>query len=702
MSSLWCLSYSLIKFNKYKHNKSKWITQGLLKSIRSRDKLYARLKRLQPNTIEHNTLLINLKTYNNILKRSIRTAKTLYFEITFQKFKYDIRNTWKTLNDILSRNKTKDPLPTKLRDNINAIDITNKSDIANTLNNFFTSIGRNLAHNINYTGDKNHRYYLKTNHEKVFKFKEIEQESITMVINSLTNKSSVGIDGISTILLKCIAPSIIKPLTLIINQIMKTGVFPNKMKFAKVIPIYKKDDPTQVTNYRPISLLPVLSKVVEKTIAKQLSEYFEENKLFNQNQYGFRTGHSTEHAALELVDKITSQMDNNETPINIFLDLSKAFDTIDHNILLDKLKYYGLDDTAIKLFRSYLTNRYQYVQMENAKSQILEINTGVPQGSILGPLLFIIYINDISQSSDKFDFLAYADDTTLSTTLNKFSTSDDMNISDLINLELYKINEWLEINKLSLNANKSRFMIFHMPNKQITLPILQICNTNIEKVNEFNFLGLTLDTRLDWKRHSNNTSNKISRTIGVLNKLKNVLPQHIKTIIYNTLILPHLNYCILCWGFKSNRVFALQKKAVRIITCSKYNAHTEPLFKTVKLLKFTDLLKLRELYFYYKFIHGLLPIPLQNWHIIRNTNIHEHNTRRQSNLHIYRTQHTFARHCLRHDLPNTLNNTCELVKGKIYTHSLSGFTNYAKHQIIQNYELTCNITRCYICSHDVR
>ena len=234
---------------------------------------------------------------------------------------------------------------------------------------------------------------------------------------------------------------------------MKTGIFPNKLKLAQVIRIYKKDDPTQVTNYRPISLLlPVLSKVIEKTIAKQLSGYFEDNKLFNQNQYGFRPGHSTEHAALELVDKITSQMDNNETPINIFLDLSKAFDTIDHNILLDKLKYYGLDDIAIKLFRSYLTNRYQYVQIENAKSQLLEINTGVPQGSILGPLLFIIYINDISQSGDKFDFIAYADDTTLSTTLNKFSESEDMNISALINLELYKINEWLEINKLSLNA----------------------------------------------------------------------------------------------------------------------------------------------------------------------------------------------------------------------------------------------------------
>ena len=279
-----------------------------------------------------------------------------------------------------------------------------------------------------------------------------------------------------------------------------------------------------------------------------------------------------------------------------------------------------------------------------------------------------------------------------------------MNVSDLINLELYKINEWLEINKLSLNANKSRFMIFHMPNKHITLPILQISNTNIEKVNEFNFLGLTLDTRLDWKRHSNNTSKKKLKNNWCvkLNKLKkciatthnNYYIQHPYTTTFKLL------YSVL--GFKSNRVFALQKKAVRILTCSKYNAHTEPLFKTVKLLKFTDLLNLWELIFFYKFIHKILPIPLQNWHIIINTNIHEHNTRRQSNLHIYRTQHTFARHCLRHDLSNTIKNTCELVKGKIYTHSLSGFTNYAKHQIIQNYELTCNITRWYICSHDVR
>ena len=165
-----------------------------------------------------------------------------------------------------------------------------------------------------------------------------------------------------------------------------------------------------------------------------------------------------------------------------------------------------------------------------------------------------------------------------------------MNISDLINLELYKINEWRGINKLSLNANKSRFMIFHMPNKHITLPIIQISNINIEKVNEFNFLGLTLDTRLDWKRHSSNTSNKISRTIGVLNKWQKMYCHNTYKLLYSTP--PHFNYCILCWGFKSNRVFALQKKAVRIITCSKYNAHTIQNRKIFKIHRFAKITRI--------------------------------------------------------------------------------------------------------------
>ena len=530
----------------------------------------------------------------------------------------------------------------------NNTEITNKLEIAYICNTYFTSIGSNLTKNIHYSGEKNHRYNLKNAQNTNFKFKEIDEDTI----------KSYGSDGISTNLLKHIAPSLIKSLALITNQIIHTGVFPEKLKLAKVIPIFKKEDPALLTNYRPISLLPTISKVIEKVTSSQLYEYFEDSKLFAENQYGFRPCHSTEYAAVELVDRITTQMDNNKIPINIFLDLSNAFDSMNHKKLLDKLKYYGT--IQLELFNSYLTNRKQYIELGDIKSKTLNISTGIPQGSILGPLLFIIYINDISQSSEMFNFITYADDTTLSSTLNNFKNSENIDAGSLINDELGKINEWLEINKLSLNINKSRYMLFHRPNKQVNAPTLQISNTNITKVNEFNFLGLTLDTNLKWRKHSEITSNKCSRTTGVLNKLKHILTQNKNKIIYNTLVLPHMNYCIMAWGSQCERIYKVQKKAVRILT-SRYNSHTDPLFKRLNLLKITDLLRLQELKFYYKFMHNQLPSYLQNWQLTPNANIHTHNTRRQHELHTFRTQHEFAKRCPRHNLLNTLNNTPALV-----------------------------------------
>ena len=177
---------------------------------------------------------------------------------------------------------------------------------------------------------------------------------------------------------------------------INTGIFPDKLKLAKVCPIYKKDDENLFTNYRPISLLPAISKIFEKVIFRQLYDYFQIKKLFYNSQYGFRTEHSTEFAALEVIDRILIEMDENEIPINIYLDLSKAFDTLDHNILLYKLNHYGISGSSLKLIESYLTNREQYVEIDNTKSKTQKIKTGVPQGSILGPLLFLIYINDIA------------------------------------------------------------------------------------------------------------------------------------------------------------------------------------------------------------------------------------------------------------------------------------------------------------------
>ena len=336
---------------------------------------------------------------------------------------------------------------------------------------------------------------MRNRQNQKFTLNEVNEQTVTRIIENIPAKNSCGYDDISSIFLKQIATSIIKPLTIVINQVLNNGIFPDKLKIAKVVPIFKSGDCALTNNYRPISLLPVISKVIEKIIYTQLSLYFESNKLFSDSQYGFRPNHSTEQATLELTDRIISAMDNNDVPIGIFLDLSKAFDTIDHAILLSKLEHYGVDGIPLQLVKSYLTNRKQYVKINEVNSNLLPINTGVPQGSILGPLLFIIYINDFARASSIFDFICYADDTTLFSTLNNLVNAQNINPDIIINKELAQINEWLEINKLSLNVTKTKFMVFHTQHKHraIKPPVPKINNTNIEKVEQFKCLGLTLD-----------------------------------------------------------------------------------------------------------------------------------------------------------------------------------------------------------------
>ena len=280
---------------------------------------------------------------------------------------------------------------------------------------------------------------------------------------------------------KDIADIVSTPLSIIINQFLCNGIFPSKLKIAKVIPLFKKGDIQLFGNYRPISLLSSVSKVFEKAAYGHLYEYFSSHALFYDSQYGFRKYHSTELAALELVDRIHKEIDENKTPFSVFIDLSKAFDTLDHDILLHKLQYYGITGTALDWFRSYLTERYQYVDYNGASSSMKLLTTGAPQGSILGPLLFIIYMNDIHTVSNNF-FILYADDTTLTSPLCSFTYGGyhDINrVSTLINSEITKISEWLSVNKLSLNANKTKSMIFHNYQKVMTdsdIPQLEINN----------------------------------------------------------------------------------------------------------------------------------------------------------------------------------------------------------------------------------
>ena len=685
-----------VKYNKHRHKKSNWITQGIIRSIKFRDTLYKRYRATSTDDPLHNTLKINLHTYNRILKQIIRKAKTSYYQSCFEKYKNDTKNTWKTIKTIINKDSAKTNLPETFKINNERESCPKK--IADAFNNFFVQIGPELANSIqNPVSNISHMDYLLRPITTGFQYKNVSEQDIQKIIKDLKPKTSYGRDRLSNTLLKLISPEITPVLTLIINQTLNTGIFPESLKIAKVLPVHKKDANDVFTNYRPISVLSSVSKVFERVIHDQLCQYFIDNNLFFHSQYGFRSKHSTELAACEIIDRIVCGMDRNKVPVSIFLDLSKAFDTLDHDILLDKLKYYGLSGNSFKLMKSYLSNRKQYVIFNDICSDLSSIKTGVPQGSILGPLLFIIYLNDFSNVCNVFNPIIYADDTALYATLDAFGTDAEV-LQANINCELKTINRWFIINKLSLNKDKTKAMLFHPPQRHVQNISIDIDSTNIEFLTEFNYLGINFDSNLSWKSHIGKISKKISRTIGVMNKLRNYVPTYILRTLYNSLIFPHLNYGILVWGNSANRLIKLQKRAIRVVANAKYNAHTQPLFRKLCLLSINDILKMQDLKFLYKLENENLPAYFISDMFIRQSHFHNYSTRNINDFRVPRSQHIFALNSPRFRLPQVFNQCPQNVKDKIFTHSYSGYTRYIKHCMIENYETVCSIRDCYICN----
>ena len=376
-----CFPVKTVKFNKYKHRVSPWITPDILKSIKFRDDLYVKWKKCDPSSHHYFVYEPSFKSFASILQKDIRNAKKEYFSRKFENYKSDIKKTWKQINDLLTKKSRTVELPKYFIDGNKKI--TNSSEIANCFNSFFCNIGPALANSIEMPRSKSYTDYLKQSILSSFSFSTISIDFTSkMIKKKMKPKSSSGHDDLSSILLKYISSDIISILTRIINQSLCTGIFPDSLKIAKITPIFKKGDPHITDNYRPISLLPVISKILEKTVFLQVYDYFTENKLLYDSQYGFRKYHSTEFAALEFTDKIISNLDQGKLPVAIFLDLSKAFDTIDHNIMIHKLQYYGIKGTSLDWFKSYLSNRRQFVNFDDCNSSYSTISTGVPQGSI--------------------------------------------------------------------------------------------------------------------------------------------------------------------------------------------------------------------------------------------------------------------------------------------------------------------------------
>jgi hypothetical protein len=291
----------------------------------------------------------------------------------------------------------------------------------------------------------------------------------------------------------------------------------------------------------------------------------------------------------------------------------------------------------------------------------------------------------------------YADDTTLSATLNTFNTATpDPNIENIINSELNNLFIWLKLNKLSLNPDKTKAMIFHLPQRNVCTPNLHIDNSPIEFVNSFNFLGITIDKHLSWKDHIIKISQKISKTTAVMNKLKNFLPNTILQTIYNSLILPHLIYGINLWGSCFKKLEKLQKRAVRIILKTPYNSHSEPIFKKLGILKLSDLCALYDLKFCFKLINNMLPIYFSAIFVHHSDN-HSILTRHNNNFQLPLIRHSFAKNNIRYKIASAFNNCPNSIKEKVHTHSITGFTNYIKGYFITTYTDICSIQNCYVC-----
>ena len=699
-----CFPIIKVKFNKYKHKLTPWITFGLLNSIRHRDNLYVKLIKTSLSSPNYYSKEIEYKDYCALLQSSLRKAKSDYYHKQFQNNISDIKKTWSKINEVLCRKSKKADLPDYFLDG-NKI-LRENVDIADCFNKFFANIGPDLANSIKGPMGQSYKDYLKKKIESNFVFDTVDNTYVLKLIQNLKSKPSFGHDGLSSIMLKEISSSISPILTCIINQSLCTGIFPESLKIAKIIPVYKKENPHITDNYRPVSLLPILSKIFEKVVFIQVYDYFTENDLLYKSQYGFRKLHSTELAALEFADKIVSNLEQGKLPLAIFLDLSKAFDTIDHKILLEKLKYYGISGKAIEWFQSYLCERKQYVQYGDSTSSMSFIKTGVPQGSILGPLLFIIYMNDIAAVTKKFHFTLYADDTSLVEPICTFSLDSDREdystMSKNINSELKLITDWLSLNKLSLNAKKTKMMVFHHRQKKVPKNDIKlfINSKKIECVAEFNFLGVILDQNLNWKSHVHKISGKIAGVAGTLSRLKRFLPCNILKTIYNALIQPHLNLGVLLWGINIGRIYKLQKWAVRAITSSKYNSHTSPLFKKLKLLRIHELYKLNMIKFFFKYKKGLLPAYF-NGMFEESFLSHDHDTRYKNEPVPGTWKSIAAKNSIRIALPAAITIFPQSILDKIEMedYKLDTFSKTVKIHLIDEYETECFIHDCYICKN---
>ena len=519
-------------------------------------------------------------------------------------------------------------------------------------------------------------------------FAPTDTKEINTILHGMKPPKSAGPDNLTPYFLKQLHHEISEPISILVNMSITNATVPNCLKLFKVIPIHKAKAKDNLANYRPISLLTTVSKVLEKIVYKRLYSFLDTCNIFSRNQYGFRKNHSTIDAVTKFIKETGNHLDNKESVLTVYCDLSRAFDTLDHKILLKKLNFYGIRGHVLDWFRSYLKNRRQFVKYNGHSSKIMDIDYGIPQGSIMGPLLYIIYMNDLPENLES-DTILFADDTTI--------FGHNTNIDILFNemtAELVTLIDWFQANKLSLNTTKTHFMLIsNTQDNRNDKRKLRIGTDEIARTPHVKFLGIMIDERLKWDKHIELQAKKINSGLYAINKAKLVLNTKHLTTLYYALIYPHLLYGITLWGntynLYLNRLVVLQKRVIRIITNSPFRAHTEHLFEQLKLLKLPDIYKLEVAKTVMKFHTNTLPKSLCDaFKKLPNT---YHNTRQSNTYKVIqpRTRTTVTTRSIINMGPriwNDINSELYLSVDRTRILTISTFSHKYKAQLLRKYQ----------------
>lgn len=613
-----CNRHAPVKKRRVNGSLPEWINKDYVQLSKDRDYFFS--KAHKTNDPQDWVIAKSLRNKVNNLGRSL---KRTYCTNAISNNINNSHKLWSTIKKLLPTNK----VSVKSVYNHSTDDYTTcDKDTANQFNNYFTSIGNSLANKFNNTG----RNIDKSNSvDSTFQFDIITDDYIFDKICQLSNNKSPGLDGFQVKLLKLAAPIICKPLAYICNLSLATSTFPHEWKQAKVTPIFKDGDRSDVSNYRPISVLSTVSKIIERAVHDQLYSYLTENNILHPSQSGFRSGHSTNTALLDVSDFILNNMNSGKATAALFLDLKKAFDTVDHDILISKLDDFGVKGSALNWFKSYLTDRSQIVSVNSNFSDPQGINIGVPQGSILGPLLFIIYINSLPINVT-CKCVMYADDTTL-----LCSSTDPEELKSDLSLNLNRIGKWFQVNKLTLNVKKTKLMVFGSPHILKTFDNISLTYNSdvIDRVDSYKYLGVMFDPCLTWCNHINKISSSVSKRIGLIRRIKFFLPNSTLRMLANALIMPHFDYCSSVWSNcnarSSDSLQILHNRLARVLLSADIRTSVNKMMGDLDWVKLSQRWDYQLLVQIFKCLKQIAPMYISK-HFVFTSSLHSKCTRSQT------------------------------------------------------------------------